>query len=113
MKNTVRIAKNIPFILVPPLALTVGLEFFTIPSDHSRQFLFCDWIVIFATHSRRCIQYRLLNPVVTAAAAQVTGQVGTDLLHRRSGIFLQKTFGAQNKSGSAIGTLKSIMIDKS
>ena len=69
-------------------------------------------MVIFAAQSRRCIHHRVLYLVVTTAAAQITGQVGADLFHRRSGIFLQKAFGAQNKSGRAIGTLKSVMIDK-
>src|SRR4029453_5105738 len=69
-------------------------------------------MVIFAAHSRRRIQYCLLNLVVTAAAAQITGQVGADLLYRRSRIFFQKALGAQNKSGRAIRTLKSVMIDK-
>src|SRR5262245_15856394 len=114
MKNTVRIAKNIPFILVSSSRPNVvGLGVFTVPADHRRLSLLCCWMTILATHSRRCIQDRLLNLVVTAAAAQITGQVSANLFHRWCWIFLQKAFGTQNKSRRAIGALKSIMIDKS
>src|SRR5262249_62231381 len=111
--------KDIPFILGSPLGLGLVLtshsrltgNLSTNTRQSSPLFPIC-WRLVCTAHSRCCIDHRLLNLIVTAAAAQITGQVGANLFHRRRRIFLQKTFGAQNKSGCAIGTLKRAVIDE-
>src|SRR4029077_15968727 len=70
------------------------------------------WISGEVAYSSSGIQHRFLYFHIATATAEIACQVGPHLLGARCWGLFKQTLRAQDKAGRAIGTLKSVVIDK-